>query len=175
MQKIRAGESMVVTDLKKDIYGSTAEMAKANGYVVKVLNFDNRFFLHSDSINFMSLVGEDVSLITTLAETIISNIYGEEQEDYWKTIETNLLKAIMVYIATNEEGIPKTLTSVYKTVNEKTCTQVSAIAKGLDRDNPAIPYFNNFCTMSAQVQDQCKRTMLTSLYLARENVSIISH
>lgn len=163
MQKIRAGESMVVTDLKKDIYGSTAEMAKANGYVVKVLNFDNRFFLHSDSINFMSLVGEDVSLITTLAETIISNIYGEEQEDYWKTIETNLLKAIMVYIATNEEGIPKTLTSVYKTVNEKTCTQVSAIAKGLDRDNPAIPYFNNFCTMSAQVQDQCKSGLSSHL------------
>lgn len=69
----------------------------------------------------------------------------------------------MVYIATNEEGIPKTLTSVYKTVNEKTCTQVSAIAKGLDRDNPAIPYFNNFCTMSAQVQDQCKSGLSSHL------------
>lgn len=163
MQKIRAGESIVVTDLKKDIYGSTAEMAKANGYVVKVLNFDNRFFLHSDSINFMSLVGENVSLITTLAETIISNIYGEEQEDYWKTIETNLLQAIMIYIATNDTGIPKTLASVYKTINEKTSAQISAIAKGLDLDNPAVPFFNNFTTMSAQVQDQCKSGLSSHL------------
>lgn len=72
MQKIKAGESMVVTDLKKDIYGVTAEMARANGYVVKVLDFDNRFLLHSDSINFMALVGQNISLINTLAETIIA-------------------------------------------------------------------------------------------------------
>lgn len=61
----------------------------------------------------------------------ISNIYGEEQEDYWKTIETNLLKAIMVYIATNEEGIPKTLTSVYKTVNEKSGIDETSLSQSV--------------------------------------------
>ena len=69
----------------------------------------------------------------------------------------------MIYIATNDTGIPKTLASVYKTINEKTSAQISAIAKGLDLDNPAVPFFNNFTTMSAQVQDQCKSGLSSHL------------
>ena len=162
MQKIKAGESMVVTDLKKDIYGVTAEMARANGYVVKVLDFDNRFLLHSDSINFMALVGQNISLINTLAETIIANIYGEEQEDYWKTIETNLLKAVMIHVATDDScKTERTLAKVYRLINELNSTAIGMLCKS--DDSPAKPYFNNFTTMSAQVKDQCKSGLASHL------------
>lgn len=42
MQKIKAGESMVVTDLKKDIYGVTAEMARASFFMCF------RLYIHID-------------------------------------------------------------------------------------------------------------------------------
>ena len=114
MQLIRRGESAIVTDTKGDLYRKTAEIARAHGYVVKVLNFNLNTILHSDSINYLLCLGLNVESITSMAETVISNMMGTEKDDIWKAGETNLLKACMLYIAYNEDGIPKTLGEVYK-------------------------------------------------------------
>lgn len=112
MQIIRRGESAIVPDTKGDLYRKTAEMARANGYTVKVLNFNLNTILHSDSINYLLCLGLNVESITSMAETVIANMMGEEKNDIWKAGETNLLKACMLYIAYNDDGIPKTLGEV---------------------------------------------------------------
>ena len=156
MQIIRRGESAIVTDPKGELYGKTSEMARAHGYVVKVLNFHQKMLLHSDSINFLSSAGKDVSLITAMAETVVANMFGDEKSDIWKAAETNLLKGAMLYIAYNDEGIPVNLASVYKLLNEHTVTEIQNIFDNIDEENPAIPYYNNFKTCPDTMKESIK-------------------
>ncbi len=163
MQLIRRGESAIVTDTKGDLYRKTAEIARAHGYTVKVLNFNLNTILHSDSINYLLCLGLNVESITSMAETVISNMMGTEKDDIWKAGETNLLKACMLYIAYNEDGIPKTLGEVYKMLNENSVTEIENILENVEDDNPCIPYYNNFKTSTSTMKESWKGGLATHL------------
>lgn len=163
MQSIRRGESLIVPDTKGDLYRKTAEMARANGYVVKVLNFNLNTVLHSDSINYLLCLGLNVESITSMAETVIANMLGEAKDDVWKAGETNLLKACMLYVAYNEDGIPKNLGQVYKMLNENSITEIENILDNVEDDNPCIPYYNNFKTSTSVMKESWKGGLATHL------------
>lgn len=54
---------------------------------------------NSDGFNCLSAVGDDLSLIDTIAEVIIKNTSNaNERQDFWEKAERNLLLALLHYV-----------------------------------------------------------------------------
>ena len=76
MQTIRRRESLIITDPKGELYRETAALAKAHGYVVKILNFRPKDTLHTDTCNYMSVLGGSQFKAQSFA-------YGHSQNNGW--------------------------------------------------------------------------------------------
>ena len=138
MQTIRRGESLIVTDPKGELYGLTANMAKAHGYIVKVINFNPRNMLHSDSADFMGVIGNDTIKAQSFAKTIISNTEGSDKIDFWGNQELNVLTAEVLRINTSS-SLPaekKTFPEVY---NQVVTNDATTIAENYDLLPPTSP------------------------------------
>ena len=106
-QNIRRGLSMVVTDSKGDLYAQTSAIARKYGYDVKMLNLKPKEFKNSNAFNmFQNLHADDVDLDSkadTIANIIIKNTTTDirEAENYWGSNEFNLIKCVIMYIASD--------------------------------------------------------------------------
>lgn len=106
-QNIRNGISMVVTDSKGDLYAQTSALARKYGYDVKVLNLKPKEFKNSNAFNiFQNLHPDDVDLDSkadTIANIIIKNTTSDsrEAENFWGANEFNLIKCVIMYIASD--------------------------------------------------------------------------
>ena len=95
-QALKNQESVVVTDPKGELYGDMAELYRANGYTVKVLNLVKPE--HSDSWNCMSDLNGDPMLAQLLTTVIIGNTSQGKGDHFWDNGEQNLLKALVLYV-----------------------------------------------------------------------------
>ncbi len=143
-QTIRRGESLIITDPKGELYGKTAEVARAHGYTVKIFNVNPRQMLHSDSCNFMSAIGDDDFMIDSFVSTIMANISGTAEVDFWNKSQLNELKFITTYIATNDQNIPKTLGGIFQFMNTMSVEELEDFFFNLPEDHPAKPAFNTW-------------------------------
>lgn len=98
---------MVVTDSKGDLYAQTSAIARKYGYDVKMLNLKPKEFKNSNAFNmFQNLHADDVDLDSkadTIANIIIKNTTTDirEAENYWGSNEFNLIKCVIMYIASD--------------------------------------------------------------------------
>lgn len=144
MQTIRRGESMIITDPKGELYGKTASMARAHGYTVKILNFNPRQMVHSDTCDYMSVVGKDDLMAMSFASTIVQNTSNGKEADFWDKSELNLLTASILYIANNNIGIDKTLGGVHQLLTTNTVESLETLFFNLPQDHPALGPFRLF-------------------------------
>ena len=151
MQIIRRGESSVISDPKGELYGKMKKLAEAHGYTVKIFNVHPKRMMHSDGVDFMSVIGDDALMAQAFSSTIIHNLV--EDHDFWTDTAMNELTFITLYISTNEVGIPKTLGSVYKYMNENSIDDIEATFAALPEDHPAMPAFNTWSMASQTVKD----------------------
>ncbi len=174
-QTIRRGESLFVTDPKGELYRETAEMARAHGYTVKFFNMDMDGLLHSDSFNFMSCIGDKLEKADNMAKTIIGNLYGTADPDFWYNSEMNLLKAVLLFINTNEIGLPKTLGGVYDFLNSNTPESLEDIFATLDEEHPAKAPFNTYANGDKTVKGNTLSGLLIHMgILANKQVQQVS-
>lgn len=155
MQTIRRGESLVVTDPKGELYRKTSLMPKKHGYIVKVINFNAKTMLHSDSVNYMSVVKDDLRAID-FAQTICDNTNSGLTEDFFDKSEKNLLQALLLYISNDETRRTRTLTEVYKTLVEKSAMDLANEFEQLTWDSPAKGPASNFATSGDRVMGDTK-------------------
>lgn len=155
MQTIRRGESLVVTDPKGELYRKTSLMARKHGYTVKVINFNTKTMLHSDSVNYMSGVKDDLRAID-FAQTICDNTNSGLTEDFFDKSEKNLLQALILYVINDETRKSKTLTDVYKMLVEKSAMDLADEFEQLTWDSPAKGPASNFATSGDRVMGDTK-------------------
>jgi type IV secretion system protein VirD4 len=108
-QAIRRGDSVLCTDTKGDLYRDTSAVARKHGYKVRVLNLKAEEFKNSDGFNIFETLDRDDPALDAKAD-IIANIImklTESREDlsYWPLNEFNMLKCLIMYIATDETRI----------------------------------------------------------------------
>lgn len=142
--KIRKGESMIITDPKGELYGKTAELARAHGYTVKIFNAHPEQMLHSDGVDFMKVIGDNEFKINAFVDTVMVNITGNVDKEFWDKSQMNELKFITTYVATNNVGIPKTLGGVYHVLNTKSVDELEDLFFNLPEDHPAMPAFRTW-------------------------------
>lgn len=156
-QGILRGDSMVVTDSKGDLYTDLARLAHDYGYVVKVLNLKSGQLMNSDGCDFLKNLGDDDVKAGVMAETIIKNTEGDERLDYWAKNEMNLVKALMLYISTDNimtKMNKNNLAEIYNIVATKSLEELHQIFGIMDPDHPAKQAFNLFAEADPKIQGQ---------------------
>lgn len=146
MQKIRLGESCIVTDPKGELYRETAAMAKAHGYVVKILNFKPENMLHSDTCDYMSVIGSKTYVAQSFSKTVMDNTNDGKISDFWTDSEFNLLIGLSLLITTGNGfmGMPKNLASAYNILNTNTVDSFEEMTSTLPDIHPAKPFLNTW-------------------------------
>ncbi len=145
MQTVRREESLIITDPKGELYEQTAEMLRAHGYTVKLLNFGPRLMLHSDSCNFMKVIGKSTLMAHTFARTVIENITGDAvNTDIWGLGGLNLLKGSILYVnmSSDYKQEEKTLATVYNILSENSVEDLECMFEMLPDKHPAKKAFN---------------------------------
>lgn len=87
--------SIVVTDVKGELFEQTAKIKEAQGYKVRVINFKN--FLSSDRYNFIDYVRKDGEA-NTAADCLMSSNSHDQKRDVWFKTSKDLLKALILYV-----------------------------------------------------------------------------
>ncbi|MGF7396261.1 type IV secretory system conjugative DNA transfer family protein (plasmid) [Thermoanaerobacterium thermosaccharolyticum] len=141
LQLAKEGQSIVVTDPKGELFNDMAQFLRDMGYNVKIFNLVS--MVHSDRWNPVDVIQDDIDA-QTFAEVVISNtkIAGSKSGDpFWDRAEQNLLKALVLYVATEYSGRERNLASVYSLLASSDPKQIDMIFKGLPNGHPAkMPY-----------------------------------
>lgn len=151
-QALKNQESVVVTDPKGELYGDMAELYRANGYTVKVLNLVKPE--HSDSWNCMSDLNGDPMLAQLLTTVIIGNTSQGKGDHFWDNGESNLLRGLILLVdhyKTNA-GTEKHLGTVYRQLARFGSEEVMKDIASLPENSPAIESFNLFAQASETVR-----------------------
>lgn len=141
LQLAKEGQSIIVTDPKGELFNDMAQFLRDMGYNVKIFNLVS--MIHSDRWNPVDVIQDDIDA-QTFAEVVISNtkIAGSKSGDpFWDRAEQNLLKALVLYVATEYSGRERNLASVYSLLASSDPKQIDMIFKGLPNGHPAkMPY-----------------------------------
>lgn len=166
-QAILRGDSIMVSDSKGDVYRRTAGIAKKNGYIVRVLNLKGKELKNSDGIDLMKpLHGDDIDANAEIfSNTIIQNT-GDGKMDYFATNEMNLLKALLIKVASDpilQEQKKNNLTEVYRLCSHYDPDKLKAQFDLLDEDDPAKESFNIYYACEPKVRGQILNGMAIRL------------
>lgn len=146
------GESVIITDPKGELFTDLSEFLKDQGYLVRVFNLVNP--AHSDSWNCMANLHGDPFIAQILVDAIISNTSHDKGDHFWDSGESNLLKALMLYVDLDPtlESADKNLSSVYQMLIQHTERQLSLLFDRLPLDHPARAPYNLFAQASDTVR-----------------------
>ena len=158
-QAIKRGESVLVSDPKSELYSDTSELFRKNGYEVKVFNLVDP--KHSDTWNCMSDIADDTLMAQVLTNVIIGNTSQGKGDHFWDNGETNLLKALVLYIALDDHRTPdqKNLWEVYQMLINSSEKDLTNAFKKLPFGHPAKAPYNLF----AQASDNVRSGILLGL------------
>ena len=162
-QAIKRGESVIISDPKSEMYNDTSELFRKNGYEVKVFNLVDP--MHSDTWNCMSDMGRDTLMAQMLTNVIIGNTSSGKGDHFWDNGETNLLKALVLYVALDEHRTQdqKNLSEVYRLLVDLSESALTQLFDSLPSDNPAKASFNLFAQASDTVRSGIKLGLGTRL------------
>ncbi len=150
-----AGESMIISDPKGEIYDYTSKFLEDIGYETIVIDFKNP--QKSNRYNFLQPVidavnKEDYRKAEEYAWDITSSLVGNEDsrmERIWKDGEMSIIAgAIMAVVYENKEHPEfQNLTNVYSFISEMCRTEdgqmpINEYINDLDENNPATRIFN---------------------------------
>lgn len=152
-QAIKRGESVVCTDPKAEIY-ELKNLFTDNGYETRVFNLVSPD--HSDSWNCMADLNGDTMTAQILTDIIIENTVDEDSKSdhFWDYNETNLLKALILYIDLDPARGPehKHLPAVYQLLTQYSEKQLIALFDRLPISHPAKAPFNLYKNCSDNVR-----------------------
>ena len=167
-QGLKRGNSMIVTDSKGDLYADTAKLAHDMGYKVRMLNLKSDQLMNSDGCDFLKTLNGDDTKAQTLAETIIKNTEGTDKLDYFAKNELNLLKSLILYVATKDEYVKNganNLAELYNIVSTKSVEEIETMMGCLDDSDPAKQSYNIFKACEPKVQGQILNGMAIRLQI----------
>lgn len=151
-QAVKSGWSVIITDPKGELVKDYAAWFEKKGYTVKIFNLVS--MLNSDRWNPLSEVYDDISA-QHFCNVVIANTEApgrKEGDPFWDNAETNLLKALVMYVTT-ELPIPnRNLGELYSLLACGDSKQLDGIFAGLPENHPAKLPYNLFCEASGTVR-----------------------
>ncbi len=153
MQAVINGWSIVVTDTKGEMVKEYAVWLEKKGHVVKIFNLKD--MLNSDRWNPLLEVHDGISAQdfcnVVIASTSAPARKGGDQ-DFWKTAELNLLKALTLYVINELPPNQRNLGVLYLMLASGDSKQLDQIFSNLLPDHPAKLPYNLFVESSGTVR-----------------------
>lgn len=156
-------ESLIITDPKGEIYADAAAFLRKEGYNVKVFNLVDPQY--SDSWNCLLEIckaeGQKELMAQTFAEVVIKNtMQGGKADHFWDNAEMNLLKALVLYIAMDEnrdnpDGTPtiaKNIGAAYELLTSCDEKKLNQMFDKLPASHPAKQPYGIFKQSSESVR-----------------------
>ncbi len=138
-QTVKRSESLIITDPKSELYEDMAKYLEDNGYLVKVFNLVSP--QHSDSWNFLAETEGEEIMTQTLVDVIIKNTGSLKGDPFWDNSESNLLKALILYVMLEYPEENRNMGEVYKLLTVSSESALSKIFSILPISHPAkAPY-----------------------------------
>ena len=175
-----AGESIVINDVKGDIYERTANNFKENGYNVVVLDFDNPKY--GDSWNPLTLPyklyqeGEKdkaLEIIENLGYYIFTDI-KDKSDLFWTNMATDYFVGLVLYLFKNANQEQINLRSVFALATEiQNEEKTNKFLKEIGKNNQI--YYNVSGTL--ETAQETKAGIISTfnqrikVYVSRENLS----
>ena len=139
LQAAAQGESLIICDPKSELYETTSQYLRDKEYTVRVFNLVSPE--NSDSWACLSEIEGDELMAQLFCDVIIKNTGSERGDHFWDSAETNLLKALVLYV---EQGYPeghRTMEEVYKLITHTSEKELSSLFDLLPSTHPAkAPY-----------------------------------
>lgn len=111
---VKNEQSIVVTDPSGEVYEKTANIKRAQGYDVRVVNYKN--FLASDRQNFFDYIDTDADA-SIVSELIIKSSGDTKQtRDVWFKASVGLLNALILYAKYEFEPKKRNMENIIKFV-----------------------------------------------------------
>lgn len=136
------GESVIVTDPKGELFADSSEYLRSKGYQVRIFNLVDPKY--SDSWNCLNEISHNPDQIELMAQTfsdvVIKNTGGNNSKDpFWDTAEMNLLKALCLLVALDEnrDESQKTIGAVYELLTNNDEKRLDAQFSKLRFGHPA--------------------------------------
>lgn len=184
-QNVRAGNSVIVTDSKGSLYDETSAVVRSYGYSVKAIMLKPAWFKHSDAFNMFENIKPDDEEIDSkadvIANTIIKNTSTErELGDYWSKNEFNLIKCVVMHVATDPQHIRQkknNLPEVYTFLTKNNPVKLAGIFRNYPEDSPIRQCYETFAEAEDGKQGQIvngvliRLSKLTNKYLRQ----VLSH
>lgn len=148
----RNNESVIVTDPKGELTNDFLKFFQSKGYETKIFNLIE--FRHSDRWNPLQEIQDDIDA-QVFCDVIIQStaVPGRKKGDeFWERVETNLLKALVMYVLTEYPGKDRTMASVYDLIAIGDQKLLEAKFSTLPYSHPAVPPFNIYKSMPPNVQ-----------------------
>ena len=165
-QKIRNEESIIVTDPKGELYADTKLLFERAQYHIRVLNVVD--LAHSDGWNCMNILEDKIEYAHTLAKSLIMNSSDNVSGDtFWDNGAENLLKALILYVATDEDRTPeeKNLAEVYNLLMQNNETTLNVMFSMLDDTSLAKRCYNLYSDAPDNVRQSVYSGLGTRLKL----------
>lgn len=134
LQAAKRGESVIITDTKSELYESTSEFLREQGYIVRVFNLIE--MEHSDSWNCLSEVGGSEIMAQTFCDIVLSNTSGDSRDAFWYNAELNLLKALVLYVSLEMPPEKRNLGQVYEMLTTENERSLTRIMNSVKREHP---------------------------------------
>lgn len=176
-QCIRRRQSIITTDSKGSLYAETSAVARANNYIVKVLNLKSDEIINSNAFNVMAPLNPNNTSFTaecqSIAEIIVNMTQAEDPMDYWAKQERQLLALAIMELASNENYIRQgqnNLYGVYQFLSSKTPDEMKEIFTRHPQGTPIRNFYNNFARAEARNQGQILNGLTGRLWMLNNPV-----
>ena len=119
-----------------------AKYLEDNGYLVKVFNLVSPE--HSDSWNFLAETEGEEIMAQTLVDVIIKNTGSLKGDSFWDNSESNLLKALVLYVMLEYPEENRNMGEVYKLLTDSSEAGLNKLFSILPISHPAKAPYNIF-------------------------------
>ncbi len=151
-QAVTSGWSVIVTDPKGELTRDFKSFFEEQGYDVKIFNLVD--MLHSHRWNPLSQVQTDMDA-QLFTEVVIANTQapGRKSGDpFWDRAETNLLKALILYVINELPPEERNLGRLYRILASGDSKYLDMLFSPLSPEHPAKMPYNIYVETSPQVR-----------------------
>jgi len=160
-QAVARGECIVVTDPKAELYEDMSIYLEDNGYTVRVFNL-----VHpecSDRWDCLSMVHGDEIQAQICVEIIFTNTGDLVDSGFWSRGETNLLKALILYVDMEKNREDRNMGAVYEMILERTDQELENLFSILPKAHPAKKPYNIYRKSDVKVRSDMMAGLGTRL------------
>lgn len=124
-----------------------------------------------NSLNLMDGIGGNILKGQRVVDAVMQK---PTSNDYWDTIEANLLLAVVMHFCSNDDRTTdnRNLNEVYSYLKTNSVEDIIKAADELPQNNPAYVSYSLYKSMSRLVQEGAKNGLITRLHIFLKNSEI---